>query len=502
MSHVDFYSGGLLEVSVDQPAVLNVFALEGNEEVRVTPEEILLRTYEIGASGDLTYRIAHSQGRSTPFRVDIRPLRSPSHGASRTVRYTFLDQAGSKLSSGTLHVQSLPTRYDRPLREREPFSLCEPRTFYFRIRPQVRFLRFSCDQPSLISAYTRPSGRSKLIRVPEDYSEAGYWDEEREPFWFSLRPLAYEDLLKDLRSFVLEVRLRPPEVNPYLVAGTYLWEDFRPQGQWLGEYILALPDEDRPYTRDEALVSTFKGLPSAGTAKVSITSGRGLRIVRPSLLFFSDNRHEPFSISLLVDGQPYFSRSVVGRKGLLRMPPLAEGDHWITVTNPVGKQLLMNYVASEDTGRLLRFANQVSDEPLSVRYEKRSPAEENVSMVFFALMEPGKASTVRIRLTGTPPPTAGPGRSFSIMDRTYVITPPQEGPCPVLNKADETCTGGRRLFFPLGEDMPPGHYEFEVTLEDGPRGYLTMARLVPGLVETRAIHREAHMTEPSAMWEH
>jgi hypothetical protein len=333
------------------------------------------------------------------------------------------------------------------------------------------------------------------MKVPEDYYRDIDQQIEREPVWFGLRPLDHQQLVKDQRSVLTRVQIRPPQDDPDIMAGRFLWEAFVPRDEWSGQYILTPWDQSMPYQRDEALLSCFQELPLRSTVKLNIRSDRGLKVIQPTLIFLGEGKADAFEIRISVDGEPYFQGQLIGQQGMVRLPPLEEGQRSFHVEAPQGKTFLMNQIASDKPEHLLRFGCLLSTEGLAVPYKKRSTEDEILSMTLFAPFGEMGRSTVRVRLMGKIPDQVGPLENLTVLDRRYVVRPSGKGPFPVVNDSEQRVDLGQPFFFSMHADLPQGDYLVRIELEQGKGGFLTLSRVNPGQFEERQFRQEVILDE-------
>ncbi|BCR06872.1 hypothetical protein DESUT3_39410 [Desulfuromonas versatilis] len=482
--------GGLLEVESPSPLAVRAFLREPDLLREVTPEPLYHRSYLVDSGQPVAYRVSHDRAAATPFRVDLRlalPLAEPwSVQQAPVVGYRLLDAKGETLTRGDIPLAPIPSLYDSPAGLGEGGSLSEPLRSYFRLGPEVAEIRFEAPAPALVSAYTRPPGLARELRIPEDYfaPSAG---EERQPAWFGLRPEDHEGLERAGRSLLLTVQHRPPEERPELLEGRYLWEDFHPEGDWLARRLL-VPAEPGSLQRDAALPATFRPLHAGRETRLSFRSPYRRPTVEPTLLFLrSSDRPLPFA--LYVDGLLHQQGVLAGREGELRLAPVAAGVHRLRLEVAEPGRYLVNFADGAGAAFRRRLANRIGREPLSFTIE-RGGAEETLSVRFFAPAGQVGRTRLRVTLEGRGKGASTPTADWTFGLRRFDLLPPSGEAVPVLASGGESVDQGQAFFIPLGRDLPPGPLRVRISLEDGAPGYLLLSRLTPGDHAERALLRE------------
>lgn len=483
---------GLLEVSAPGAVVVRAYLVDAEAETEITSPPLYLRGYLSAPGQELLYPVDHAAGTATPLRLDLRTFVSGAEGElalpkQGQLEYSWLDAAGEVVRRGTLSLDALPSRYDRLADGGLDQLLAEPHSIYFDLPAAVNRLRLVASVPVLASAYTRPADLLREIRVPELELVPGA-DDQRQPAWFALRPLEHEPLQAAGRSQLLLLQRRPPtEERPEVLAGHYLWEDFHPQGAWRGRYLLT-PREPQSPRRLEALAATYLPLPFSAEAQRTLVSPLGELSVSAELLWLRPTA-EPASLGLMVDGALFWSGELVGARGQLSLPPLPTGRHRLRLEGQETGRYYLSHAEGGGPSHLKRLANRFDREGLNFVIEKNRGAEILSARLYVPSTYRG-ASRVRVTIEGPPRIASGPLREWSFLARRYELHPDPDTVVPVL-QTTESVDGGRAFFIPLGADLPAGRYRLRAVLEQGPGGYLILARLTPGQQAQRFHFRES-----------
>ncbi len=485
-----YFQGGLLEAIADFPVTVKQWSLVDGTAVDVTPENLYLRAYLLGKDKPVTYPLTHLDSLPTPVKLDVRSFMDRPQSHPNSIECLFLDKDRSPIFKKNLSFTAVPSCYDRVTIGPEHTLVSDPVSFCFSIPAGVRFVEARSAENVLVAAYTRPPQLPKGTKIPEDYFQDVFFGTLKEPVWFGMRPPDSRDLEREQRSFLIKLQLRPPQDDPDVMAGRFLWDSARPTGDWRGQFILAPEEQTLPYQRDEELLIGFQELSTGSLLRLDIQSDRGLKVVRPTLVFLQSKKETPFSLRIMVDGKPYLDTQFTGGRGMSLLPPLAVGPHAFEIYADKGTQFFMNYVSSKKPDHVLRFANMLNQSGLDVPYEKVSSQDETISMILFSPFGSSARSKIRVKITPGRSDRVGPWAGFTVLDRRFDVRPSQEGPFPAVHAPGENVDSGQRLFFPLHGDLPPGAYRVRVELEEGAGGYLAMSRLLPGSFEERLFREE------------
>lgn len=477
---VEKLGGGLLEVIAPRPLIVRATRYPATgAPLDLLPEPLYLRLYRLEPDQPLEYAIAHVGTSPTLWRVDLR-LAAPESTARATVSYAFLDSGGAMLRQGTLTVTGPASAYDRLSGQQALLErVSEPATYGFALPPTVARVRLRAASAVLANAYTRPSDLQRIVRVPEDYRPMDREQPPRQPVWFSVLPMPASTWLEESRTALLMLQSRPPQRDPEILAGRYDWQDYYPEGDWRGRYLLNPRDPAAPL-REQGLAVVFQPLAANTPVQVRLQGPPGQLMVDASLLLLRDT-DQPNPVRISVDGQVIYTSTITLRSNQLRLPPLAVGPHVLQIQSAVSGQWFINYTGGAAGSLLKRLAYRLDQKPLEFMYSKTTSEIEILSGI---LQTPSAANRrMRLRATVEKPGAAisGPFTRPTPGDWRYDIQPSTPFTTPVLDTTPaERVEPGQRFFLPLGDDAPPGDYRVRLWLEEG-SGYLTLYRITPGL---------------------
>ncbi|HRD68088.1 MAG TPA: hypothetical protein PKY50_18280 [Candidatus Competibacter sp.] len=471
---------GLLEVVAPRPLIVNAAGYwTVGEPLDLLPAPLYLRLYRLQPDLPLEFAIAHVDGQPTLWRVDLR-LAAPGSATEAMVHYEWLDSRGATLRQGNLVPNGAASLYDRLLDGTILAGrVSEAATYGFALPATVARVRLTATAaPVLANAYTRPVDLRRELRAPEDYQPVSAGETRGQPVWFPVLPLAATAWMQDGRTVLLDKQTRPPQRDPEILAGRYDWEDYYPDGDWRGRYLLNPRDPQAPL-RDLALGAVFQPLAAGTPVRLELRGPPGRTAVAPTFLVLRDTER-PDLVQISVDGQPVFAEMLVLRRAQLRLPPLPVGAHTVLVQGAGPARWFVNYAGGGAGSLNRRLAYRLDREGLEFVYAKTSPDMDVLSGV---LQTPfGTGRRARLRATVQMPGSARPGPFTrpTVREWLYDLRPDNGSPVPVLDTPTEQAGLGQRFFLPLGDDAPPGGYRIRLWLEEG-SGYLTLYRVTPGL---------------------
>lgn len=486
------FDGGMIEVDVPCPLVLRAILIgtDGElTELETKPE--FLPTYLCTPGKPVEYEVFDDRDAVRPFRVDLRRVLGPlgkfrpsENIADMEVSYECLDARGRVLKRGNLSSVQPLSLYDRLLSHGEETKVSDPDRYYFSLPRDTARIRFqSSDGPVVIAAYNRPPSLPTVTQVPEDYYKFERSEQYRRN-WFLLRPPNYERLLLDNRVPTLRFQYRPREADTDLLAGQYIWEDYFPAVPWKGRYLFTPRDPQQPY-RSEAAVTTFSKIPTGKPVEVVFSSLLEDENISPKLIYLKNN-DGPVSLEVFIDGRPYHEDTVFGKRGVLSLPPiiLSESNRrqTIEVTSSEPATVFLNYVfPTGDDVRMERLAMSFDRQQLEFQYEKETPDEELLGITLHRSPRATGRTEIEAKVSGGDSIPTDPGTSWTFRDRVFDLRPTEGKAVPVLGTEDQDVTPGLPFFMLLGEDLAPGQYTLRFRIKEGPGGYLTVSRTMPGL---------------------
>ena len=489
-----FFGQGLVEIRSEHSIIVTTQQRKEHNWVEWQPEPLFSRATLCDSEEGVSFTLSQVNKGPTPLRITLRaPVRNEPHGEYQ-IEYELLGSSGSK---GIFHFKPLPSMYDRMLLSGLPIPVSDPVTYYWNLPSQVTGIRINSSTSVMVAVATRPSDLSHRVRVPEDYDRISITDTGRQPIWFPLLPDNYRDIFRRQRSTLLRIQQRPQEDDPDLLAGLYKYESLRPSLQWAGRLILLPPDQN-PKLRKPDPASIYYPL-MQGMNRMNFVDDNKVYVTRPRLLFFRNNEEVAEVLTLLLDGQPYFKTELHGFSGQIQLPTVPIGENRLTLKTKIseGTALFMNHLQLDREGYQLRFGNRLTTKGLQFNYHKINQGKEQLSFTFFSSTVT-EQSIIRVHLLGESALVAeSPRLDFSLLDRQFEIHPAELPSVKVLNFGKKLIGEGRKFFFPVGSDVPPGNYTLSVELEEGSEGYLILSRITPGTFSTHNLIREQQQQEAS-----
>ena len=492
VSFRESFDEGFIEIRSSAVASVNAFLVSGDKRTRILPEALYLRPYLVDQGQSIRYRLVSHQHPSQPLRVDLRrPVSSrgdTASGAQAKLLFRSEDGAvlGEHLLTPTDWRESL---YDRALAPEGLKGVSDPVSFYFRAPQATSTVELaSLSGDLLINLYNRPTELIPVSYVPEDYQFAERL-ESRRRIWHLLSSPDHKQRIKDGKTELLRVRLRPPEDDPLIVAGEYEFEQFLPSGKWIGRYVFS------PYTpldseRVELLSFLFSEV--SRKEKIQFRGKAWEKEISPQLLALCSSE-ESGQIVVKINDSEVFSQTIRKFPALLTLPKIATGEHTIEVisdTNNVSTYINQSEL-NEREQLLMQFTQELSRAPLTYSLQKNEVQAETVSIRFYPFSKEQSPTRLQVRIDlPTDTNDTKPSLSTTYLRRDYVVTPSLKGEMvPMLDAKKRSVGGGELFFFPLGEDMSPGSYTLTVERMSGPAGLVRVSRVLPGRIEKQEIAR-------------
>ncbi|GAB4540770.1 MAG: hypothetical protein Fur0020_10100 [Thermodesulfovibrionia bacterium] len=478
-SHFDT---GLIDIYVEEEISFRAFLIKDKEE-EITQKPLYMRTYIISKDKPITFRIAHHGNSPTPFKASLRLILGEGIRLNSYVTYELLGEGDNVIYRGRLTLNPMPSLYDTLTGE--DLEVSDPAEYYFYLPVDVRFIRFYSDTDVMVSGYTRPDDMVRTVNVPQDYLLSTPL-EEKEPSWFAIRPEGHWSLIYERRSPILLINIRPPERREELIEGIYEWEDYIPEGDYEGHYILTEEIKDVKPNRESPYY--YFPLRSDAENTISIREIKGLNTLSPTLIYVLKDSKEAH-INVYVDDRQVLNTRVYNSVGEIRLLPIRIGTHRIRIESSSKGEFYINNIKYEG-GKVIfkRFTSAIKDRGLSFIYNKESP-DETLSVRFYAPRGSNKPSIIDVNIEAKRMPGLIPSNEWTFLKRRFVINADDSSSIPILYTQDGYLQTGQLFFIPIGEDMPEGVYRITFKPVSG-RGYISLHRVTPGEYERMMFYNE------------
>lgn len=475
-------TSGLIEVSASVPVHLQSVLIEGESGTRDLLDEVdRLQVYHLQEPQPLVYDVTTVGDLPTPFRLKLRCTCAgrPSDDPP-TVNYSITDVAGRRLAVGVIVIDAEPSDFDS-LANFPDTVLTEQKEVYFNLPPGTAAVSLVSDDPVLAAAFVRPPDLPRRFRVPEEQDASGD-STPRDQTWFYLRPADWERMVDEDRAPLVVTPTRPPAINPDIAAGTYIWEQFFPEGDRTTTDVL-VPRVASPI-RAEGLSSAFVPVPRNATARVNLANRRMAGQVLAELAYLKDDGGVA-QVRVLVDGTPVVTAVIEGTSGVVALPALPVGPHAIRVETSSEAAFYLSNVNDLDATFLRRRAFWLAaGTTTTFAIDKRGYSKETLSVEIFAVPGAAGRQTVKVRIEGVAR-AFGPFDGWTLADRDYSLRIGPEAPdAPVLG-TPQTVGPARQIHFPLGADLPPGPYKVTLTIDGTDGLYAVLSRTSPDTLANR-----------------
>jgi hypothetical protein len=487
-----FFDTGLIDIYSEDPVGMKVFLINDKGVTDITPEPIYIRTFITSHDRPVTFRISHHNKTPTPFKLTLRVLLRKGIVPDTHVRYEILNEDNRVIHTGSLPLNPIPSGYDVLSGNYPDVEVSEPQEYYFYLPSEARRMVLSSTTEVLVAGYTRPEGMAKTTRVPEDYLPSTPI-EEKEPSWYALRPERYWSLIYDARSMIIIINRRPPQRREELIQGRYAWEDYTPVGDYQAYYVLT--DEIKVVRPERLSPDYYFPLEPGAEHNITVREIKGLEMIPLRLLYIFREEGEA-GLRVYIDGLPALDRTLYGRTGEVRLPPVKGGEHRIRIeTTRAGGFYINNIYHQGGPVLFKRLTNRLKREGLRFIYTKDKPIEDILSVRFYAPSGSDQRSIIDVSIEAIRQAGFRPFNKWTFLRRRFSIRPDNSGSLSVLHARSIRLQPGQLFFIPIGDDLPQGQYTIEFRPVSG-TGYISLHRVTPGEYEEfrfyneRALHYE------------
>lgn len=482
--------GGLLVIKPTSPIIINAYLSTATEAERdISDASTAIKTYLADAGVD--YNIVHYQQQPTALRVDVRRLLiAGATPLPQSLHYQCLNARQQVVADGELSALAQASLFDRVGAIIEPQNISDPVSYYFNLPAEVTGFRLLANTPDfLVNAYNQPVGFTKRQKVPEDAYIATDTQDARLT-WFPLRAQNDDSLARQLRVQWLNGQYRPPEDDPDVLAGRYVWRDYMPQGETAARYLLTEYSGDAP--RTDALASVYCALPVNQDLSVSLAALTGLRSVSPELIYLRDDGG-PFSAELWMHRHKALALNLMGRQGIIRLSETALGDRPLRLNTDSGGRWLMNYQAQCHGQRYLKRRVFALNAGAGLDFVVQHGAiDEVLSARWYSPLNTVERSQIKVDIDAmTAVSPAVVSTTWTNRKQLYDIRPLPSKAMPVLHTQGQALSNGELFAIPLNSDLPAGEYRIHIALAKGSPGYVMLSQTLPGVHDQRRFYLES-----------
>jgi len=488
-----FFDTGLIDIYSEDPVGMKVFIVRDGGVIDITPEPIYIRTFIPTKDRPVMFRISHHNKTPTPFKLTLRVLLNKGVTPETHVRYEIQDEDKRVIHTGHLPLNPIPSGYDILSGDYPDTEVSEPQDYYFYLPYQARRVVISSNTGEvLVAGYTRPGGMVKTTRVPEDYLPSTPI-EEKEPSWYALRPERYWSLIYEARSMILITNRRPPQRREELAEGIYAWEDYTPLGEYQAYYVLT--DEIKGVRPGRSSPDYYFPLRTGTVQDITVRQIRGLGMIPMKLIYILTEGRDA-RLKVYIDGLPVLDKGLYGRTGEVRLSPVKGGRHRIRIESTTKGDFYINNILYQGGPVLFkRLTNRLGKDGLRFIYTKDNPAQDILSVRFYAPAGNNQRSIIDVNIRAKRPAGFKPFNKWTFLKRRFSIRPDHSRSFPVLHAQHINLQPGQLFFIPIGDDLPQGRYRIEFRPVSG-TGYISLHRVMPGEYEElrfyneRALHYE------------
>jgi|GEM_PF-5618492 len=465
-----FLESGMLEIVVDRPVTIDANITVARESVKLPNQERLLRSYRVNPDKTLRYNIQTLENQATPLRIDVRKLIGEEQPFISSLDYRFFDHNNRQLSTGSLPFSESISHYDRPLNVINNELISEVSRVYLHIPTTVSAIEFYSEQELLLNVFNRPPDFPYYVHVPEQYNYK-LTKREQVPVWFSLKPENHLVMQSGMDYQLSLIQPKPKTNKRNIYTESYQWQDYKPDKRWSARYLLNPRKEDLPLKKD-SMAGVYKKLGEGIEHQVNLAARSHQKRFRPKLIFVKKDT-KPINISFFYNGKNILDRKVFGTNGEVELPMLLPGKAKLLIKSSHSADFYLNHIFSKnlENGFIRRLSNRLRSKTLTFSYHKNKP-EEVLSALFQSKY--GNINRTRIQVSIEPVKRKKQSDFYTLGKRIFDIKPDNKEKIKVLNTVNDYVGVGRRIFIPLGNDLPIGKYKISVTRIDGPEGYFSL----------------------------
>lgn len=490
-------AGGLLEVRATAPLAVTKAWLQpagGGEksEIAVQP----FTTAAVYADAGVEYNVLHVDNKPAAIRIDVRRVFSGEAAEPPPLVYQWLNRDGQSVQSGELRAPNVPSQYDRLKQAEGEYEVSDAQHYYFNVPASVQRIRISAKRHDLlVSLYNQPDALLRRTRIPEGVYAGAQADETQFPGWFIVKPRNEKALLMQQLIAQLSVQLRPPEDDPHLARGVYLWQDYLPDNQRQTYYLLTPYEAD--VRRDEALSNLYCQLPLNRGFHAAVKGYGARRTVTPELIFVHPDA-QAVDFSFTANQRELMQATSAGRQGVFYLPELATGPYRLQLSSRSDSQWLMNNIDNCSGAQYLKRKVFPLDRrhKLIFTVEHGAAQNETLSAMIHAAAHSEKRSLIQVEIAALQAAGGEAGaQAFSdwtFRRRLFDVRQPQDDASLLLFTGGARLNAGERFFIPVNSDLPAGQYRITISLADGAPGFITLSKVTPGMHAQRYFYREGY----------
>jgi hypothetical protein len=492
MSYSSECDGGLLEIEASDEIVARAYLDGVANGIEITPETKCAQCYRARGGAPVEFSIVSDSDSPSAFRLDVRrvPLGEGDDPPREiSLAYELLDSKRNVLGVGRFAHAEADSWYDKMTGTVKVVAVSDPSRHYFCLPVTCAFFRvFADSDAACVTAYTRPFGLVRQVKVPGDYLAFERAQDDART-WFPLRPERYTDCVASECEVFVKTQQRPPGAPDEALAGGWHVDSCEPEGAVNAIKLLTPVEPDGTDTR-EASPAYFAELAIGETRDLYLGDASGVPVVAPRLIWLKSD-DSAGKLTLYVDGALHFQSTQASRVNDEVVPPIDEGWRSIRVEAPRGARVYMNSLLVQPEAIVLeRAAHSLATEGLKYRVYKETPGRETLAMRLYAPTSQKAQTIVSASVSGVPKAEGIPSDSWTFLEAVYEIRAPEAGTIPALGFDGGDLSGGELFLLALGADLRQGWYDVTLRLDAGPRSFLSVLHIVPGTREVRRVSSE------------
>ena len=490
------FDGGTLEVLVDAPVVLKYAVEQAGVLEPVEKTRSVRRGYQVEDGVALEYILVAPPDSAAVVRLHLWALDDTARAeAHASIECSVETTSGETLSTELLEVHGPVDPYARCVFDGESRAVSSPMTRHLRLPlDAARIVLQGVEGRCVAMLAVGSASAVREHRIPEDrflFSR----DSASAATWFSLRALNHAELTSARRVAAIVGGRRPPDLDPDILAGRYIWKDLEPRGRWSGRF-LAIPGEDASESPEPA-ITRFVELPKRTRFHLELFANSSRGQVEPRLLYLkSEQAEDPLLGALRFSDGRVVPLELRGSSGQLRLPPMRAGEQTGVVEIADGVRVLINRARLDGRPWVdRRFVSRSRDGRSSFEYRK--PDGEAISLIGQVFLPADIEGRVQLcaRVLGPSPDDLVFLDDWTHRTQLFDLRADAEPTVRVLGGDGAAWRKPRRFNLRLGAELPPALWTLEFDAGRGVEFYLLLSEVRPGLRDRIRIETDRSVPE-------
>ncbi len=471
--------GSTLELRGNHVFGLQVQALSGKERRVLFPERERVRAYRPLGNVPLEFDTVLHWRDSTPFRIHLRVLRSEESSALRevvAVNYELIALDRRVMGRGSLIHSGAISKYASVKIGGEWIPVSDRSIHYLTVPHGCHFVRLSSPVDGLlVSVATRPNDLPLRRTVPkpihEDVQTGSSLGVGRN--WFSIYPSNAGDLIKRGREVFVTVRPRPKS-DVVDTTVSYQSKTLHPTTIATGTDVLV---RSKPASSGPLDLYRFYELTCGDEREIVCQDARHpppleILVIRP--------RATAGIIEVLLHGESVKQAVTLTRSSYFTLEEVSRGSASLRVDCSGGGRVFMRGCVDPDADvwRKRRVYRLGPSSPLGYRVAKRTAGTERIRFSALQSLDVGSPLVVRVSIQGFQRTSPSAWGSWTAKERVVTLGFGAEAGALGIETDEGEEFAAQSFTVSLGDDVPPGSYDVQVSVVEGEPSWFGARHLV------------------------